>query len=71
MHTNLLWEIVFLGGLPSDVVKKFSGGKKKAKGKGNEESTNQEEDSSDREPIKFFLTFKRYIYDPEKKMKQT
>ncbi|XP_053381410.1 selenocysteine-specific elongation factor-like [Mercenaria mercenaria] len=59
------------GGLPAETVKRYSGGKKKSKGKGNEESANQDEDTSDREPIKILLTFKRYIYDPEKKMKQT
>ncbi|KAL4219239.1 hypothetical protein ACF0H5_021821 [Mactra antiquata] len=58
-------------GLPLDVVKRFSGGKKKSKGKGQEESANQDEDMSDKEPIKIFLTFKRYIYDLDKKMKQT
>ncbi|XP_060600172.1 selenocysteine-specific elongation factor-like [Ruditapes philippinarum] len=59
------------GGLPPEIVKRYAGGKKKSKGKGSEESANQDEDVSDKEPIKIFLTFKRYIYDPEKKMKQT
>ncbi|WAR30525.1 SELB-like protein [Mya arenaria] len=57
-------------GLPQDLVKKYSGGKKRSKGK-TDESSNQEEDASDKEPIKIFLTFKRFIFDPEKKMKQT
>lgn len=59
------------GGLSADVVKKYSGGKKKSKGKGSEETANQDEGPSDQQPIKIFLTFKRYIYDPDKKMKQT
>jgi selenocysteine-specific elongation factor len=61
----------FQGGLPPEIVKRYAGGKKKSKGKGSEESANQDEDVSDKEPIKILLTFKRYIYDPEKKMKQT
>ncbi|KAH3795546.1 hypothetical protein DPMN_149100 [Dreissena polymorpha] len=56
-------------GLQEDIVKKYSGGKKKSK-KGEEESTNQEDDM-DKEPIKIILTFKRYIYDLDKKMKQS
>ena len=57
----------YSGGLPADLVKKYSGGKKKGKGK-SEEPPNEEE--ADKEPIKILLSFKRFIFDPEKKMHQ-
>ena len=63
--------LLLSGGLPADIVKRYAGGKKKSKGKGSEEASNQEEDNSDQQPIRIILSFKRYIYDPEKKMKQT
>lgn len=57
-------------GLLKTTIQQYSGSKKKGKGK-TDSSTDQEEGHGDQEPIKIFLTFKRYIYDPEKKMKQT
>ncbi|KAK3086148.1 hypothetical protein FSP39_014295 [Pinctada imbricata] len=52
-------------GLKPETYQRYSGSKKKGKGKSEEA-----ESSSDQEPIKIFLTFKRYVYDPEKKMIQ-
>lgn len=65
-----LYDIVFAAGLPDDIVKKYSGAKKKSK-KGEEESTNQEDTLMDKDPIRIILSFKRYIYDLDKKMRQT
>ncbi|OWF53685.1 selenocysteine-specific elongation factor-like [Mizuhopecten yessoensis] len=57
-------------GLQPSTFQRYSGTKKKGKGKQvSEDSTNEVE--ADQQPIKIFLTFKRFIYDPEKKMKQT
>ncbi|XP_069120108.1 selenocysteine-specific elongation factor-like isoform X1 [Argopecten irradians] len=59
-------------GLQPSTFQRYSGTKKKGKGKQTaEDSSNQNEGDSDQEPIKILLTFKRFIYDPEKKMKQT
>ncbi|KAL3870280.1 hypothetical protein ACJMK2_038357 [Sinanodonta woodiana] len=58
-------------GLSKEVVKKYSVTKKKGKGKATEEESNEEQPSTDFEPIKIFLTFRRYVFDPEKKMRQT
>ena len=70
--TNLnIYCLCLTAGLPQETVKKYSGGKKKGKGKPNEEAANQDEESLDKEPIKIILSFKRYIYDPDKKMKQS
>ena len=61
-------------GLPPDMVQRFSGGKKKAKkgggGEGEEESTDSPTQGG-LEPVKIVLTFKRYVFDPQKKMIQT
>lgn len=61
------------GGLPPDTVKRFSVGKKKSKTKAVEDSgaTLADEETTEREPIRVLLTFKRYIYDPDKAMKQS
>ena len=63
-------------GLPPDLVQRFSGGKKKAK-RGGGGGADGEEESVDTptqgalEPVKIILTFKRYVFDPQKKMIQT
>lgn len=56
--------------LPSTKERYAGVGKKKGKGK-SEEPANQSDDSTSHEPIKIILKFKRYVYDPEKKMIQT
>lgn len=65
-------------GLPPDLVQRFSGGKKKAKrgGAGGGGADGEEElvDTPTQgalEPVKIILTFKRYVFDPQKKMIQT
>ena len=55
--------------LPVEIVQRYSKTKKKGKDAA-EKETNQEEGDTDHQPIKIFLTFKRYVYDPDKKMKQ-
>ncbi|XP_063424847.1 selenocysteine-specific elongation factor-like [Mytilus trossulus] len=56
-------------GVSKEIQQKYSGTKKKNKNK--ESEANQDEQQTDHEPIKIFLTFKRYVFDPEKKMKQS
>ncbi|CAC5363998.1 selB [Mytilus coruscus] len=56
-------------GVSKEIQQKYSGTKKKNKNKDSE--ANQDEQQTDHEPIKIFLTFKRYVFDPEKKMKQS
>ena len=51
-------------------MQRYSKTKKKGKESADKE-TNQEEGDTDFQPIKIFLTFKRYMFDPDKKMKQT
>ena len=64
-------------GLPPDLVQRFSGGKKKTRrGGGGGGGVEGEEDPTDApmqglEPVKIVLTFKRYVFDPQKKMMQT
>ncbi|ESO86354.1 hypothetical protein LOTGIDRAFT_220667 [Lottia gigantea] len=58
-------------GISEDVMNRFSGPKKKRKGKVGDEGVEEEKDKTDREPIKIYLIFKRFIFDPEKKMLQT
>lgn len=55
-------------GVSKETQQKYSSTKKKNKTKDTE---TDQDDNSGQEPIKIFLTFKRYVYDPEKKMKQT
>lgn len=61
------------GGLPAETVKRFSVGKKKSKTKSAEDTgaAVADEETAEREPIRILLTFKRYIYDPAKAMKQS
>ncbi|XP_061196258.1 selenocysteine-specific elongation factor-like [Saccostrea echinata] len=51
-------------GVKPETYQRYSGGSKKKVSK-------PEEVPSDHQPIKISLTFKRYMYDPERKMKQT
>jgi selenocysteine-specific elongation factor len=62
-------KIVFLDGVSKEIQQKYSGSKKKNKNKDSEAT--QDDQVINQEPVKIHLTFKRYIYDPEKKMKQT
>ncbi|XP_052093234.1 selenocysteine-specific elongation factor-like [Mytilus californianus] len=56
-------------GVSKEIQQKYSGTKKKNKSKDSE--ANQDEQQADHEPIKIFLTFKRYVFDSEKRMKQS
>ncbi|XP_062586633.1 selenocysteine-specific elongation factor-like [Saccostrea cucullata] len=51
-------------GVKPETYQRYSGGSKK-------KGFKTEEVPSDHQPIKISLTFKRYMYDPERKMKQT
>ncbi|XP_076436674.1 selenocysteine-specific elongation factor-like [Babylonia areolata] len=61
-------------GLPPEVVQRFSGGgKRKGKKGGGAEAEEEpmETQQGATEPVKIVLTFKRYVFDPHKKMIQT
>nr|KAG5699860.1 hypothetical protein BaRGS_034634 [Batillaria attramentaria] len=59
-------------GLPPELVQRFSGGKKKGKKGGEGEGEGADPVSqAGQEPVRIILTFKRYSYDPQKKMMQT
>ena len=61
-------------GLPPELVQRFSGGKKKGKkggGGGEAEEEGGEGAAQGQEPVRIILTFKRYVFDPQKKMIQT
>lgn len=53
-------------GLSPEVIQKYSGSKKKGKDKESVDST-----AETLAPVKIILTFKRYIFDPKKRMVQT
>ncbi|VDI00233.1 selenocysteine-specific elongation factor [Mytilus galloprovincialis] len=63
------FKIRILDGVSKEIQQKYTGTKKKNKNK--ESEANQDEQQTDHEPIKIFLTFKRYVFDPENKMKQS
>lgn len=48
-----------------------SSSKKKGKGGAKNESSKSEETKLDAQPVTIHLNFKRYIYDPHKKMVQS
>lgn len=58
-------------GLTNETFQRYSA-KKKGKGK-EEDSTPSEEGatSESKDPVKIYLHFKRYVYDPNKKMVQS
>lgn len=59
-------------GLPQEIVQRFSGNKKKGKkGTEAEDESSGAPDQGTLEPVRIILTFKKYVYDPQKKMRQT
>lgn len=58
-------------GLPSEIIQQYSGKKKNKKGGDVEEETPDPASQSIQDPVKIILSFKRYVYDPHKKMIQT
>ena len=57
---------LYIDGLNPEVIQKYSRSKKKSKDKETSDVT-----SETCAPVKVILTFKRYIFDPKKKMIQT
>ncbi|KAL2091091.1 hypothetical protein ACEWY4_013354 [Coilia grayii] len=58
-------------GLKDETKQLLSGGKKKGKGGGKNDAVKDEEPKSDSQPVTIQLRFKRYIFDPKKKMVQS
>lgn len=58
-------------GLKEETKQLLSGGKKKGKGGGKNDVAKEEEPKSDSQPVVIQLCFKRYIFDPKKRMVQS
>ncbi len=64
----------FSAGLSMEAAQLLAGKVKKGRSKGGataEESTNGDAAKVEAQPVKLYLNFKRYMYDPKKRMMQT
>ncbi|XP_048856282.1 selenocysteine-specific elongation factor [Brienomyrus brachyistius] len=58
-------------GLRAETKQLLSSSKKKAKGGSKAEPSKEDEAKADSQPVSIYLTFKRYVFDPHKKMIQS
>ncbi len=72
VHKCLFFISLLLEGLKEETKQLLSSSsKKKGKGGAKNESSKLEETKPDAQPVTIHLNFKRYIYDPQKKMVQS
>lgn len=72
VHECLCFLSLLLEGLKEETKQLLSSSsKKKGKGGAKNESSKSEETKPDAQPVTIHLNFKRYIYDPHKKMVQS